>query len=133
MISLDVIQLASGNGVHLLCLPAHMTHLLQPLDISVFKSLKSNFSAVCKKYISDEPGRVVTTDALASLLGQAWPQSVTPINAMSGFRKYVEFIHLMLESFRIDRWHHHVPLLTQLVIQTSWHQDNITPKLEKLY
>ena len=37
-ISLDVIGLAPDNGIHLLCLPAHTTHLLQPLDVSVFKS-----------------------------------------------------------------------------------------------
>ena len=36
-ISLEVIKLAQNNDVHLLCLPSHTTHILQPLDISVFK------------------------------------------------------------------------------------------------
>ena len=86
-ISLDVIRLARENDVSLLCLPAHTTHLLQPLDVGVFKSLKLNFSKACKQYISANPGQVVTTDLIALLLAQAWPQSVTPVNAMSGFRK----------------------------------------------
>jgi hypothetical protein len=86
-LSLDVIQLARENDIHLLCLPAHTTHLLQPLDVSVFKSLKSNFSKSCKQYLSANPGQVITTDLIALLLAQAWPQSVTPLNAMSGFRK----------------------------------------------
>ena len=86
-ISIDVIKLARDNGVHLLCLPAHTMHMLQPLDVGVFKSLKSNYSMACKKFLSKRPGQVITTDVLASLLAQAWPESVTPVNVMSGFRK----------------------------------------------
>ena len=86
-LSLAVIRLARENDIHLLCLPAHTTHLLQPLDVGVFKSLKSNYSKACKQYLSANPGQVITTDLVALLLAQAWPQSVTPVNAMSGFRK----------------------------------------------
>ena len=86
-ISIDVIKLARDNGIHLLCLPAHTTHMLQPLDVGVFKSLKLKFSVACKKYLSSHPGQVITTDILASLLAQTWPESVTPVNVMSGFRK----------------------------------------------
>ena len=82
--SLDVIKMARDNDVHM---PAHTTHLLQPLDVGVFKSLKSNFSRACQRHLSTHPGQVITTDILASLLCQAWPQSITPVNAMSGFRK----------------------------------------------
>ena len=46
-ITLDVIELASTNDVHLLCLPAHTSHILQPLDIGVFKSFKSGYSKAC--------------------------------------------------------------------------------------
>ena len=31
--SMEVIELARANDVHLLCLPAHCTHILQPLDV----------------------------------------------------------------------------------------------------
>ena len=43
-VSLDVIDLARENDIILFCLPPHTTHALQPLDVSVFKSLKSHFS-----------------------------------------------------------------------------------------
>ena len=88
-ISIDVIQLARDNGIHLLCLPAHTIyiHLLQPLDVGVFKSLKSKFLVACKNYRSSHPGQVITTDILASLLAQSWHESVTAINIMKGFRK----------------------------------------------
>lgn len=39
-ILLDVIKMARENHVHVLYLPSHCIHLLQPLDIGVFKSLR---------------------------------------------------------------------------------------------
>ena len=37
--------------------------------------------------MSNNPGCVITTEAIAALVGEAWPQSMTPINILSGFRK----------------------------------------------
>ncbi len=42
---------------------------------------------MCKAYLAVNPGQVVTNDDLASLLAHAWPQSLTPVNANSGFEK----------------------------------------------
>lgn len=86
-LSIELIELAQKNDVHLLCLPAHTTHILQPLDVGVFKSFKSFFSKACHKYMMQCPGRVVTNDVLASLVGEAWPQSFTPLNVLGGFKK----------------------------------------------
>ena len=66
--------------VHLLCLPAHTTHILQPLDVGVFKSFKSNFSKVCHRYLIERPGQVITSAAIASLVHGAWFNSFTPVN-----------------------------------------------------
>ena len=85
--SIEIIELARSNGVYLLCLPAHTTHILQPLDVGVFKSFKSNFSKACSKYLAVNPGRVITSDKLAFLVAEAWPLSLTPLNIMSGFKK----------------------------------------------
>ena len=41
-VSYEVRQLAISNGVHMLKLPPHLTNLLQPLDVGVFKSMKAN-------------------------------------------------------------------------------------------
>ena len=86
-ISIDVIEFARANSIYILCLPAHTTHILQPLDIGVFKSFKSNFSKSCSQYMADHPGRVITTNILASLVAEAWPLSFTQLNIMSGFKK----------------------------------------------
>ena len=37
---MELIDSAHSENVILLCLPAHETHTLQPLDVAVFKSLK---------------------------------------------------------------------------------------------
>ena len=86
-VSINVIELARANSIHMLCLPAHTTHLLQPLDVGVFKSLKAHYYKACKKYIADNQGRVVTSEVIASLLAVAWPQALTPVNIMAGFKK----------------------------------------------
>ena len=85
--SIELIELARANNIHLLCLPAHTTHIFQPLDVGVFKSFKSNFSKACSKYLGRHPGRVITPDKLASLVAEAWPNSFTAVNVMSGFKK----------------------------------------------
>ena len=45
-ISIELIELASANDTYLLCLLAHATHILQPLDIGVFKSFKTFFFTI---------------------------------------------------------------------------------------
>ena len=86
-ISIELIELACQNDVHLLCFPAHTTHILQPLDVGVFKSFKANSSKACHKYIINHPGRVITSDVIATLVAEAWPMSLTPVNIMGGFKK----------------------------------------------
>jgi hypothetical protein len=40
----DVIDLANKEQIELLCLPAHSTHLLQPLDVGYYHLLKTNIA-----------------------------------------------------------------------------------------
>ena len=86
-ITLDVIELARTNDIHLLCLPSHTSHILQPLDIGVFKSFKCEYSKACRKYMMENPGRVITSEVIASLVGNTWAHSITPMNILSGFKK----------------------------------------------
>ena len=86
-VSIELIEKAHENNVCLLCLPAHTSHILQPLDVGVFKSFKSNFNKACGNYMKVNPGRVITNDVLASIVGQAYPVAFTPVNILSGFKK----------------------------------------------
>ena len=84
-ISISVIEKARQSDIYILCLPAHTTHLLQPLDVGVFKSFKENFRKACHHLCKG--GRVVTDQDIPDLVAEAWPVSVTPVNLMSGFKK----------------------------------------------
>ena len=86
-VTLDLIELARSNDIHLLCLPSHTSHILQPSDVGVFKSFKSFFSNECRRYIVKHPGRVITEEVLTSSVGEAYPQSHTPLNILSGLKK----------------------------------------------
>lgn len=86
-ISIQLIEMARENNVCLLCLPAHTSHILQPLDVGVFKSLKSNFNKACGNYMKQNPGKVITADLLASMVGQAYPTAFTPVYVLSGLKK----------------------------------------------
>ena len=85
-ISMDVIEKARQNDIHLLCLPSHCSHILQPLDVSM-SSLKLQFSKVCRWFLARNPGRVITEQDIARLLGEAWPLALTPSNIIAGFCK----------------------------------------------
>jgi len=51
----QLIEYAIEFGVIIFCLPPHMTHKSQPLDASVFKSLKQNWQHVCHDFIQSNP------------------------------------------------------------------------------
>ena len=84
-VSIQLIELARANDVHILCLPAHMNNLLQPLGVGVFKSFKASFSKACSLYLSQHPGCVITNDKIASLISSAVSNAFTPNNNNYGW------------------------------------------------
>ena len=79
--------MAKENNIHILCLPSHTTHLLQPLDVGVFISFKHHIGRALNTLLRSSPGCVPTSEDIPNILSQAWPASMTAINFMSGFRK----------------------------------------------
>ena len=67
-INLDIIDLARENDVILFCLPPHTTHALQPLDVSVFKSLKSHFSKAVHALSFAKKGFIVSKREFARVV-----------------------------------------------------------------
>ena len=45
-LSFNVIELAREDGIHIVTLPPHCSHKLQPLDISVYGPLKTAYKKV---------------------------------------------------------------------------------------
>ena len=49
-LTIEVVKNAKLNQVSIVCLPAHATHILQPLDVAVFSPVKTAW----RKIISQE-------------------------------------------------------------------------------
>ena len=49
-LSLALVRKARERGVHLMCLPPHATHLLQPLDVGVYGPVKKTWQKIVKAY-----------------------------------------------------------------------------------
>lgn len=83
--NIEVIDLARKNNVHLLSIPPHSSHKIQPLD--------KTFMGPLKKYMAEEirvwmraNGRAITHYDIASIFGRAYVRSQCAELAISGFR-----------------------------------------------
>ncbi|CAI7996987.1 Tigger transposable element-derived protein 6 [Geodia barretti] len=84
--SLEFIREATLEGVIVFCLPPHTTHITQPLDVSAFHSLKTYWDSECDKFMSANPGRLITIYQFSSLFSLAWSRAMTPQTIVSGFK-----------------------------------------------
>ena len=85
-ITLELINLAREYKVHLMCLPPNLTHILQPLDISVFHPLKQAYFKILKEYKLETLAENVTKAVFPSLLRKLWEVSFKPNHLTSGFK-----------------------------------------------
>jgi len=85
-VSIDCIQYAKDNGIHMLSFPPHCSHKLQPLDRSVYFPLKRFFNCQCDAWCSSHPGRTMQVLDIPSLCASAFPLAMTPVNIQAGFR-----------------------------------------------
>lgn len=77
---------AAEEKVLVFCLPPHTTHVTQPLDTSCFGSLKRVWVEECHRYLSENPGRVITRFEFSALFHRAWVRAMTMVNIVAGFR-----------------------------------------------
>jgi hypothetical protein len=111
-VTLDVIRVAREKGVEMLKLPSHTTQLLQPLDVSVFKSLKTAWDKVLVNYQRTHQFRMLTKAESVDLLCSCWQEGTKPTTIISGFQstgvypfcreKYptAKFDQLQLQSYQ---------------------------------
>jgi len=67
----EVVDLALANNIELLCLPAHTSSVLQPLNVGVFKTVKSIWRTSLKKYYDETRYKNVDKGAFPMLLKTA--------------------------------------------------------------
>ena len=85
--TLDVIDTCHDNNVVLFCLPPHTTHALQPLDVSVFKSLKDTFSKAARAMSFAKKIFIISKREFSRVLKSPLDNSFSIPNIKAGFRK----------------------------------------------
>lgn len=84
--SIHVLDFCLKNDIILMCLPAHCTHRLQPLDRSFFKPLKVNYFAEGNRWMKQNTGRNLTKLEFGEIFSAAWSKTATVGVATNGFR-----------------------------------------------
>ena len=90
-------------------LPSHTSHKIQSLDISIFRSFKSHFDNMKKRFINANPSWSngnFDKSHLKKLASSALKEALSVSNIQIGFTK-PEFIHLksMLWTMKLDHLH----------------------------
>ncbi|MCO5600890.1 hypothetical protein L7F22_055007 [Adiantum nelumboides] len=85
-VSLEVVGKAHEAGIDIVTLPPHTSHKLQPLDVSVFKSLKANFQKERAIWQQKTASSQASKSELASIAARALKSSLTEANIESGFQ-----------------------------------------------
>lgn len=85
-VQLSVIQIAKQHNITIIKLPAHSSHLLQPLDLSVFKPLKDKWDSVMVEWQRSNYGQKLTKKEFSLLIGRVW-KNLDSLNIINGFKK----------------------------------------------
>ncbi|KAL7891114.1 hypothetical protein AOLI_G00005900 [Acnodon oligacanthus] len=84
-ISLKAVTTAKENGVVMLTLPPHTSYRLQPLDKTVYYSMKTCYNSAMDGLMRTNPGRTVMIYEVPELVNQTFMSAITPRNITSGF------------------------------------------------
>ena len=84
-LSLDLMEKAKENNVVMMRLPAHLTHLLQPLDRAVFRPVKAKWQSLLVKHARTHTGPVGKKD-FPAMLKALFNESFTIDTIKAGFR-----------------------------------------------
>ena len=84
--NMTFLDLMSSNNIHVMSFPSHTTHVLQPADKSLFKSLKAHWSTEGLNFNRKNSGKNPGKADFFKIFSPAWKKSATVENAQSGFR-----------------------------------------------
>lgn len=85
-VSIEFIDYACGNRIILVCLPSHTTHLLQPLDVGLFRPLQQYYSQLIDERSRNGLSYIDKTEFLRAF-HFARQKAYTQKNISSAFKK----------------------------------------------
>lgn len=81
----EVIRLAKQNQIYLFTFPAHTTHLLQPLDVGIYRSLKAAWSKTLNSYMLQHPNDKPNRYNFHSIFNEPYLNSFNISNIRNSF------------------------------------------------
>lgn len=85
-VSLEIIELAMKENVIILKLPPHTSHLLQPMDLAVFKPLKLEYDNAVIKWQRKHYGIKMPKQVFSTIISRIWTEMDSQV-IRSGFQK----------------------------------------------
>lgn len=85
--AMSILQWAKDHNIVLLILPAHTSHVLQPLDVACFGPLQKVYDKECAAYMKANIGSTITKFDVARLASKAYTKGLSIENLRSAFRK----------------------------------------------
>jgi hypothetical protein len=82
----EIILRALEENIIILKLPPHTSHLLQPLDLAVFKVFKTKWNEKLIAWQREHIGRKLPKSLFSKMLGETW-KDISPDSIKNGFRK----------------------------------------------
>src|ERR1700678_606934 len=83
--SADFQAYCKSNNIITLCLPAHSSHLTQPLDVGCFSVLKRSYGLQIEHFIKAHINHITKVEFLIAFKA-AYEQSLSIQNSQAGFR-----------------------------------------------
>jgi hypothetical protein len=80
------VRLAMDNGIHLLCLPSHATHLLQPLDVYTLKYVKQQWKQLLWNR-SKQTTKTMDKRDFIRLFSKLYDDALIPAHCSTAFAK----------------------------------------------
>ncbi|KAJ8948224.1 hypothetical protein NQ314_008461 [Rhamnusium bicolor] len=85
-VSLELIDAAAEKNIEIFCLPAHTSHLVQPLDVGVYKAVKASWRGILRNYYNETGYKNVDKLVFPTLMKKISESAcLSRANAIKGF------------------------------------------------
>lgn len=83
-ISLDSYEFCRANNIHVVSIPPHTSHKLQPLDLGFYHPLKKAFNIQCDKFLRTNRFKKISVYDIASISNEAYMNVATMEKGVPG-------------------------------------------------
>lgn len=83
----DALVLAKANSVHMITIPPHSSHKVQPLDVGFFAPLKTYWAQAVNDYLMLHPGETVDIKKVCSIFKPAFKKVLHPDYGKNAFKE----------------------------------------------